>query len=113
MIARHPDLTERKGKIRFAIADSIATVEMSVPLDTLEWTRLRRRWFNGSANFSFIYADEGFRFDANWLEANGHRLSGSFLRYGTDALNRSFSRAFDKKIEKEGSFGVLEKRRRR
>ena len=103
LIARHPDLVSRKGKTRFAIADSIATVEMSVPLDTVEWSKLRRRWFNGSANFGFIYADEGFRFDLNWLEANGHRLSGSFWRYGADAFNRSFSRGFDDSIEKQGS----------
>ncbi len=103
LVARHPDFAARKGKMRFAIADSIATVEMSVPLSTLDWSRLRRRWFNGSANFGFIYADEGFRFDLNWLEANGHRLSGGILRYGTDAFNRSFSRGFDDSVEKEGS----------
>ena len=103
LIARHPDLATRKGRVRFAIADSIATVEMSAPLTTLDWSRLKRRWFNGSANFGFIYADEGFRFDINWLEANGHRLSGSYLRYGTDSFNRSFSREFDDSIEKQGS----------
>ena len=34
LVARHPDFAARKGKMRFAIADSIATVEMSVPLNT-------------------------------------------------------------------------------
>lgn len=102
LITRHPDFAARKGKMRFAIADSIATVEMSVPLNTLELWRVKHRWFNGSANFGFIYADEGFRFDLNWLEANGHRLSGGFLRYWTDTFNHSFSRGFGDSIEKEG-----------
>jgi len=106
LIARHPDLAPRKGTMRFAISDSIATAEMSVPLNTLEWPGLKRRWFNGSANFGFIYADEGFRFDPNWLEAKGHRLSGSFLRFAADTFNRGFSRGFDDTIEKEGSSEV-------
>ena len=104
LLARHPDLGPRKGRVRFAIADSVATVEMSVPLDTIDFPRVKRRWFNGSANFGFIYAaDEGFRFDANWLEANGHRVSGSLLRYGIDSFNRSFSRGFEEGIDEQGS----------
>ena len=102
LVARHPDFAPRKGKMRFAIADSIATVEMSVPLDTLELPRVKRRWFNGSANFGFIYADEGFRFDANWLEANGHRLSSSFLSYGANTFSRSFSRGFEESVKEHG-----------
>jgi len=104
LIARDPDLVPHKGKVRFAIDDSIATVEMSVPLDTIDFPRVKRRWFNGSANFSFIYAaDEGFRFDANWLEANGHRISGSVLRYTADSFSRSFSRSFEESVDKEGA----------
>jgi hypothetical protein len=103
LIARDPDLVPHKGKVRFAIDDSIATVEMSVPLDTIDFPRVKRRWFNGSANFSFIYADEGFRFDANWLEANGHRISGSVLRYAADGFNRSFSRSFEESVDRDGN----------
>lgn len=102
LIARHPDVAPRKGKVRFTLADSIATVEMSVPLNTIELPWVKHRWFNGSANFGFIYADEGFRFDANWLEANGHRLSSRFFSYGADAFSRSFSRVFEESVEKQG-----------
>jgi hypothetical protein len=103
LIARHPDFAARKGKMHFAIADSIATVEMSVPLNTIEWSKLRRRWFSGSANFGFIYADEGFRFDANWLEANGHRISGGLLRYAAAAFDQRVSRGFNEGIDQQGS----------
>ena len=104
VIARHPDFAPRKGRMRFSIADSIATVEMSVPLDTIDFPRVKRRWFNGSANFSFIYAaDDGFRFDANWLEANGHRIPGGVLRYAEDGFNRSFTRSFEEGMEEQGS----------
>jgi hypothetical protein len=103
IVARHPDFSPRNGKMRFAIANSVATVEMSMPLAMLELPGLRQRWFNGSANFGFIYADEGFRFDANWLEANGHRLTGVFVRSFAGSFSRSFSRSFNKGIEKNGA----------
>lgn len=103
LVARHPDFAPRKGTMRFAIADSIATVEMSVPLETVDLPRVKRRWFNGSANFGFIYADEGFRFDANWIEANGHRISGNLLHFWANSFNRGFSRGFEQTVEKEGN----------
>ncbi len=102
LIARHPDLAPRKGKVRCAIADSIATVDMSVPLDTTDFRWMKRRWFNGSANFGFIYADEGFRFDANWLEANGHRFSSRLLSATANIFSKSFSRGFEEGVGREG-----------
>ena len=103
LIARHPDFAPRRGTVRVAIANSVATVEMSVPLDSTNLPGVKHRWFNGQANFGFIYADEGFRFDLNWIEANGHHISDKVLSYARDGFNRGFTRGFDESVKKEGT----------
>ncbi len=99
---RHPDFIPRKGRMRFAIADSLATVDMSFPLGWIGWSHWKNRWFNGTANFGFIYADEGFRFDANSIEANGHRFSGSSLSYAKQSFDKTINRGFENWIREEG-----------
>lgn len=103
LLARHPDFVPRKGKGRVAIADSLATVEMSVPLDTIELPGLKHRWFNGSANFTFLYAQEGFEFDPRWIEANGHRFTGNVLGWFSSSFNRNFTSGFEKSVQRGGA----------
>src|SRR3982751_758762 len=67
LLARHPDFASRRGKTRIEIADSVATVEMSVPLDTVEVNKVKHRWFNGRASFGFVYSEDGFNFDPRWI----------------------------------------------
>ena len=106
LIARDPDFASSRGKLRVSIADSVATMEMSVRLDSLPFPRLSHRWFNGSTRFRFNYNDGDFVFDPLWIEANDHRFSGSFLRSFTSSFNRSFSKSFEESMEKNrgGSF---------
>ena len=94
--------------MRFAIADSIATVEMSVPLDHAGWSEAEASLVQWQRELQLhLRGDEGFRFDANWLEANGHRLSGGFLRYGTRRPSTAASAAgLRKASRKQGSSEV-------
>src|SRR4051794_35266568 len=94
LLARHPDFASRRGKTRIEIADSVATVEMSVPLDTIDMSNVKHRWFNGRASFTFIYAEDGFEFDPRWIEANGHHISSGALGWVARIFNRSFSNSF-------------------
>jgi len=106
LIARHSDFAAHKGKTRIDIADSIATIELSVPLVSFPWRRVQSRWFNGSARLGFLYDDDGFTFDPQWIEANGHQLSGPILRSFASSFSQSFTTGFRKGLEKnDGSAG--------
>lgn len=102
LLARHPEFASHQGKARIAIADSIASLEMSVPLSTVQLPRVKHRWFNGRASFGFIYsAENGFNFDLRSIEANGHHLNGGILSWVTTGFDRGFSRSFKDAVEKD------------
>jgi hypothetical protein len=48
LIARHPSWTDLRGKFRVAIAESLMTIDMSVPLLDVPLPNMRKRWFNGT-----------------------------------------------------------------
>jgi hypothetical protein len=95
LLARDEDFKEFRGRARIDMADSIMTINLSVPLDSIRWRKLKRRWFNGTARFGFTYSSGQFRIELESAEAGGHRLPGEFLS-GTlmsslnDGLNESF-----------------------
>jgi hypothetical protein len=98
LIARHPDEMWRdmRGKVRVAIADSIATVDMSVPLTQVRLPRVQNRFFVGRAEFGFAYNDDGFRFAPRVVEAGGvtigedvwNELAGTFDTYFNQEWDR-------------------------
>jgi hypothetical protein len=103
LLARNPGFAAKKGKTRISIEDSLATMEMSVPLTTVRIGRVQHRWFNGSACFTFLYAAEkGFSFDAKWIEANGHQVSGKFLNLFSSSFDQWFDKDFEDTAEKSG-----------
>jgi hypothetical protein len=102
LIARHPDFVPRKGQMRFAIADSVATVDLSVPLRSLQFSGTKHRWLNGRASFGFVYAQEGFALDARSLEANGHQISPWLVSWTARLLNRSVAAAFERAVKSGG-----------
>jgi hypothetical protein len=99
LLARHPDFASRRGKTRIEIGDSLATVEMSVPLDTMDFGQVKHRWFNGRASFGFVYSEDGFDFDPRWIEANGRRISSRVLDWIAWVFNRNFSSNFENAIK--------------
>src|SRR5438128_571522 len=74
MIAREPLFAELNNRARIAIADSIMTVEMSVPLDSAPLPKLKGRWFNGIGRFGFNFNFGQFAFEPKSGEANGRSL---------------------------------------
>ena len=96
LIARHESFRDLRGKARVAIADSVATLDLSVPLREIPLPRVRSRWFNGSLRVGFTYDQDQFSLDLHSLKANGRDLDLSFLANIADNLNREFNKGFDK-----------------
>ncbi|MDQ6913977.1 MAG: hypothetical protein M3128_14010 [Verrucomicrobiota bacterium] len=100
LIARHPDFATRKNRMHVALADSMATLDVSVPLNAARLPWMKHRWFNGSTRLRFSYDDNDFHFDPEWIEANGHQISGSFLRAAASSFGHSFTAGFEESLRK-------------
>jgi len=94
LFARDPDFEDLRGRVRIEIADSIMTVALSVPLHSIHLPRMKKRWFNGTARFSFTYDSGTFRFDLKSAEAGGHHVPDIFLSNFTSAFDESMNRDF-------------------
>jgi hypothetical protein len=104
LLARHEDFRELRGRARIAIADSMITVALSVPLDYIHWRRLKRRWFNGTARFGLAYSSGQFRLDLESAEAGGHRLPGRLLRETfMSSLNDGLNESFQEWLREDGT----------
>ena len=105
LLARHPDLTEMRGKAQVEIADSIVTLKLSVPLNKVPLPGFKRRWFNGTARFGFIYDDGRFLFEPKALEANGRSVPEDFLHDFGRPFSNSFTDGFDEsKKDRDAEF---------
>lgn len=100
MIAREPLFADLNNRARVAIADSLMTVEMSVPLDQTKLRKLRGRWFNGTARFGFTFNDDAFAFELKSGEANGQALPQEFFIGFMPTFNRSFNEGFKNEVAK-------------
>jgi hypothetical protein len=95
LFARDAAFSDWRGRIRIEIADSTMTIALSAPLHSIPLPRIKNRWFNGTARFSFRYEDGRFSFDIKSAEAGGHQvpdifLSDSSISSFNDSMNRSF-----------------------
>ena len=95
LFARDRDFQEWRGRIRIEMADSIMTIAMSAPLNSIPLPRMKKRWFNGTARFSFTYESGAFSFDIKSAEAGGHHVpdiffSDSVISSFNDSMNSSF-----------------------
>ena len=97
LLVRDEDFREFRGRARVDIADSMMTIALSVPLDSIPLRKLRKRWFNGTARFGFTYSAGEFEVDLDSLEAGEHRLPNQFLLAGPfmDAFNDGLNEAFE------------------
>ena len=102
LINRDQDLDFIHGHIRIDIANSIMTVNVSAPLNEIEWNRVRGRWLNGSAEATVSYAFGMFHFDLHKAELNGHRVPASVVSGFVSSFNQSFNSHFHDSLEKEG-----------
>lgn len=100
LVDRDPDFSEMRGRVRIDIAESIMTIRTSAPLDDFPWSKLKERWFNASARFSFAYAFGKFRVDLRSAEANGHQLPDAFYSSVVSAFDESFNEGFHNQVRK-------------
>jgi hypothetical protein len=98
LIANEPEFRGARGHMRVAIANSIASLDISAPLDSMHWKRLKGRWFNGNIEFGFSYVDENFNFDVRSAEANGYQFPRMIL---TSDFMQSFNRSFNESFHRE------------
>lgn len=95
LIARHPDFANPRRQILISMANSIMTVEMSIPFDRSRLPLLKGRWFNGTARFGLDYVYGQFNVIPKSLIANGHRVPQEFFSESfVSSFNRSFTRSF-------------------
>jgi len=95
LFARDAAFSDWRGRIRIEIADSTMTIALSAPLHSIPLPRVKKRWFNGTARFSFSYDAGTFSFDIKSAEAGGHHvpdlfLSDSSISSFNDSMNKSF-----------------------
>lgn len=95
LIANDPDFRSLHDHVRVAISNSIISLDVSAPLDSLRWMGLHDRWFNGNVRFGMSYADDDFTFDLKSAEANGRRMP-NFL-FSSD-FEQSFGRSFKERL---------------
>ena len=108
LIAREPGFTNLRGRLRVNLSGDDMILDMSVPLDKINFPGLKGRWFNGRAEFGFNYNIGEFSFAAHAIEANGHRMentgkpgfNSSFLQNFSTSYSRKFNQGFRQGQEK-------------
>ena len=96
LIARHPSFSDWRGKTRIAMADSVMTIDLSVPLRAVPLPRVRNRWFNGTIRLSLAYDEDRFSLGVKSFTANEHEIDMSGLQRWADEINERFNQGFDK-----------------
>jgi hypothetical protein len=95
LFARDLDFKEWRGRTRIEIADSTMTIALSASVNSIRLPRMKKRWFNGTARFSFTYESGTFSFDIKSAEAGGHHVPGVFLSSSAiSSFNESMNRSF-------------------
>jgi hypothetical protein len=94
LFARDPSFEDLRGRVRIEIADSTMTVALSAPLHSIPLPGMKKRWFNGTASFSFTYNSGAFRFDLKSAEARGHHVPDIFLSNFNSSIDESMDRDF-------------------
>jgi hypothetical protein len=110
LIARDPGFVGMKNRVRVAIADSVMTLELSAPLNSVPLPKLKGRWFNGTARLGFSFALGQFVFDPRSVEANGRVLPAEFFAGFTPPFNRSLNDSFRQSLEKNEQQATFWKR---
>lgn len=100
LLTRDPDLDFLRNRTHIEIANSIMTVAISAPLDSLPWPGLKGRWFNGTVRLKVSYSSDVFHTEIKSAEANGHDLPDYFLGSFNSSFDESFNRSFREEVQK-------------
>ena len=103
LLQNEPEFRGARNHARVSMASSMVSLDLSAPLDSVQWSRLKRRWFNGNIQFGFSYVDDKFNFDVRSAEANSYQfprvlLSAEFMQ----SFNRSFNDSFRRESARRG-----------
>jgi uncharacterized MAPEG superfamily protein len=93
LVTRDREFSGARKRVRFAMADSVMTLDLSAPVESLRWPRLKDRWFNGTARFTLRFEYDQFMIAPLSIQAAGWRVPEWLL---TSDVNSSFSRSFTK-----------------
>jgi hypothetical protein len=96
LIARHPQFSEWRGKTRVDIADSVMTIDLSVPLSGVPLPRIKHRWFNGTVRLALAYDEDRFVLGVKSFTANGQDIDMTSWQTFADEINTSFNEGFDR-----------------
>jgi len=108
LLQNEPEFRGTRNHARVAIANSIVSLELSAPLDSAQWSRLKRRWFNGKIQFGFSYVDDNFDFEVRSAEANGYQFPRVLLSAEVmQSFNRSFNDSFRRESARRGDANDL------
>ncbi|HKR53124.1 MAG TPA: hypothetical protein VJR93_02160 [Chthoniobacterales bacterium] len=102
LLQNEPEFRDAHNHARVAIANSIVSLDVSAPLDSAKWSRLKGRWFNGNIQFGFSYVDDNFNFDVRSAEANGYQFPRALL---TAEFVQSFNRSLNDSFRRESARG--------
>jgi hypothetical protein len=107
LIARHPDFSGLRRKARVAIANSILSLDVSIPLDAVPLPRMNGRWLNGSVNLGLSYDEDRFDLNVRSLTANGQEIDSTFFDTMADWLNETTNRSVDESQQENARFNEL------
>jgi hypothetical protein len=95
LFVRDLDFRDWRGRTRIEMADSTMTIALSASLNSIPLPRVKKRWFNGTARFSFTYESGTFSFDIKSAEAGGHHVPSVFFSSSSiSSFNESMNRSF-------------------
>lgn len=79
LVARHPSFASLRGKVYFTITNSDLGVETSMPLDFINFSKTKGRYFNGRLVTFFELLNGQMTIRPKLVEANGNQVPQNVL----------------------------------
>ncbi|CAN5430541.1 hypothetical protein BH18VER1_BH18VER1_07990 [soil metagenome] len=96
LIARHPSFSKLRDRVRVGMENSVMQVDASVPLSSVPFPRLSRRWLNATARLGLSFDDDNFSLALRSATANGLEIPLEGLPGIDSRLSSSFNEGFRK-----------------
>ena len=79
LLARDPDFRELENRARIDIQNSVMTLTLSAPLDSVFWDGRGRRWFNGTVRVTGSYDAPDFDIHLESVTGGDYEVPGFVL----------------------------------
>ncbi|MBA3273117.1 MAG: hypothetical protein H0T11_04500 [Chthoniobacterales bacterium] len=80
LIARHPSFSKLRDRIKVGMEKSVMQLDASVPLSSVPFPGLSRRWLNGTLRLGLTYDDDNFALALRSATANGLEIPVDVLQ---------------------------------